>query len=137
MINSFALELFGLRQKERFDAVVSFVGHDRSGSFGLLAGHERTIACLDFGLAAFSTSDGRRRYIALPGAVLHFCSNELRLCTRRFLVGEDYRRVAASLDEEFRIEQDGLRHLRESLRRMERDMFRRIWEMGRAGEQLL
>lgn len=137
IVSTFALHLQSAVQYERFDAVASFTGRDGSGSFGILAGHERMIACLDFGLAAFGTAEGARHYLALPGGVLHFRDNELYLSTRRYLRDEDYRRVSVALQEEFRFEQESLREVRESLQRMEREMFRRLWEMGRGGERLL
>lgn len=136
-VSAFVLHLQSALQYERFDAVASFAGRDRSGGFGILAGHERMIACLDFGLAAFGTADGRRHYLALPGGVLYFRDNQLYLSARRYLRDEDYRRVSAALQEELRVEQESLRGVRQSLQRMEREMFRRLWEMGRGGERLL
>jgi len=73
----FTLSLNGARQSARIADVVSFVGEDASGSFGLQAGHERCMTSLVFGLARYRRADGVWRYLALPGALLYFVENEL------------------------------------------------------------
>ena len=53
LMNSFKLLIYDLSQQHEFDNVSSFVGRDSSGSFGLMAGHETFVTCLQPGLARF------------------------------------------------------------------------------------
>ena len=55
---------------KRIDGVVSFVGEDASGSFGILPGHARIMSILELGLARFRRADEPWQYLAMPGAVL-------------------------------------------------------------------
>lgn len=132
-MSGFILHLQAATQYERVDGVVSFVGADRSGAFGLLAGHERMITVLQFGLARFRMTDGVWQYLALPGGVLRFVEDELFINTRRYLRGPDYRRIADAIETQLLDEEAGLQAMKESLRRLEEEMFKRLWQMGRTG----
>jgi F-type H+-transporting ATPase subunit epsilon len=136
-VNTFVLHLQSAMRYERADDVVSFVAQDSSGKFGILAGHARMLACLDFGLARFRTLAGGWEYLALPGGVLYFVDNQLHLSTRRYLRDTDYERISAALQEQLRAEEEALSGLKESLRQMEQQMLKRLWELGRRGEHML
>jgi F-type H+-transporting ATPase subunit epsilon len=82
-VNTFAVQLLAADRGERVDGVASFVGEDASGSFGLMARHQRFMTVLAFGLARLTLADGSRRYLGLPGGLLYFVDNELRIFTRR------------------------------------------------------
>ncbi|MBI1195588.1 MAG: F0F1 ATP synthase subunit epsilon [Gammaproteobacteria bacterium] len=130
-MSGFIVHLQGATQYERLDNVVSFVGEDRSGSFGVLGGHCRLITTLVFGLARVRYADGRRDYLALPGAVASFDHNELTLSTRRYLRGDDCTRISQALREELAEEEQLLVEFKHSLEQMERAMMLRLWRMGR------
>lgn len=136
-MNAFTLHLQGAMQYERIEGVTSFVGRDASGSFGILAGHQRLVTSLSFGLARFRTADGNWQFLAMPGAVLYFVANELFVSTRRYVRDEDYTRVTHVLEEQLRVEEAGLQSIKDSLRRLEEEMFKRLWRLGRAGEAVL
>lgn len=136
-MNAFTLHVQGATQYERIEGVVSFVGQDVSGSFGILAGHQRLMTTLAFGLARFRTVDGTWQFLAMPGAVLYFVANELFVSTRRYVRDDDYTRVTHVLDEQLRAEETGLRSIKDSLRRLEEEMFKRLWRMGRGREAVL
>lgn len=89
------------------------------------------ITSLVVGLARFRGSEAVWSYVALPGAILRFEDNVLTLSTRRCLVGNDYTRISAALREQLLAEEQKLHAMKESLRRMEEEIFRRLWEMGR------
>jgi F-type H+-transporting ATPase subunit epsilon len=129
-MNAFPLHLQSATQYERRDDVHSFVAADDSGSFGLLARHERMMTVLGFGLARFRTADGAWHYVALPGGLAYFADGELFVCTRRYVLGEDYRRVAAAVEETLRAEERALGTLRLSVVRLEREMMRRLLRLG-------
>jgi F-type H+-transporting ATPase subunit epsilon len=132
-MNTFALNLHAATGGERFPKVHSFVGEDASGSFGIQAGHARFMTSLVFGLARFTGPDGNWRFLAMPGGLLYFKGNELTISTRRYLLDTDYTRISTALSEQLLAEEDTLHGIKESLRRMEEEMFRRLWEMRRGG----
>ena len=132
-MNTFRLTLCDATRRETFEEVISFVGEDTSGSFGILAGHARLMTALLFGLARFRRADGHWRYLAFPGALLYFVNDELSISTRRYLLDEDYGRISAALQEQLLAEEEDLRIMKESLHRMEEELLRRLWEMHRTG----
>lgn len=133
----FVLHLQSATQYERIEGVVSFVGEDSSGCFGILGGHERMVTILSFGLARFRTSDEVWHYLALPGAVLYFVEDQLYLSTRRYLRDTDYKRITSSLREQLLVEEERLRGLKESLRRLEEEMYKRLWKLKRSSRPFL
>jgi len=135
-MKAFVIHLQDAVQYERIEGVTSFVGRDSSGCFGILAGHQRLMTTLVFGLARFRVTSGTWQYLAVPGGVLYFVANELFVSTRRYVRDDDYTRVTHVLDEQLRAEEISLRSVKDSLRRLEEEMFKRLWRMGRSGEVL-
>lgn len=132
-MNTFTLELLAATEQQRIDGVVSFVGEDASGSFGLMAGHERSLTVLLFGLARFRCVDNGWQYLALPGGLLYFVDNHLQICTRHYLIDSDYERISMTLQQQLLAEERELHKIKEGLRRMEESVLRRLWELGRPG----
>lgn len=132
-MNAFTLVLQDATGSERIEGVTSLVGEDDSGSFGILANHARTVTTLVIGLARFRIGESAWEYLALPGAVLYFRDNVLTLNTRRYLRDSDYTRISAALRDELLAEEEALRTTKASLRRMEEEVLKRFWAMGREG----
>lgn len=126
-MSAMIVHLESATQYERFDDVVSFVGEDASGFFGVLPGHEPLLTCLEFGLARFRSAAGELHYVAVPGAVLRFARNELHLSARRYLRDLDYRRITGRVHEDLVAEEEKLADMKERLRRLEAEMLRRLW----------
>ena len=99
-MSGITLHLQDAMHSETLEQVTSFVGEDASGSFGLLAGHERFMTSLVFGLARFRVQGNAWEYLALPGALLYFVDDHLYLNTRRLLRDSDYERITAALEEQ-------------------------------------
>lgn len=118
-------------QYERIDGVASFVGEDATGQFGILASHERFITSLRPALARFRTAEDAWQYLALPGGALYFNRGELYISTGRYAKGGDYRQMRSTLRERIVAEEKGLQALRSSVRRLEHEMFRRLYELQR------
>jgi F-type H+-transporting ATPase subunit epsilon len=133
-MTGFVMHLQSATQYERVDDVTSFVGEDDSGSFGILAGHARAMTLLSFGLARFRIGSRAWQYLALPGGLAYFVDGQLYLSTRRYLRGPDYEELSAALRRELRAEEDALREVKQSMRKLEEEMFRRLWKIGRSGE---
>jgi F-type H+-transporting ATPase subunit epsilon len=111
--------------------VTSFVGGDKSGSFGLLPRHERFMTVLDFGLARVRCADDRWEYLGFPGGLLYLVDNECRISTRRYLRDTDVTRIAQALSREMLEEERALDETRHKLHRLEAEILKRLAELGR------
>jgi len=130
-VKAFTLKLQDATRSEKITGVTSFVGEDASGSFGILAGHARMMTSLIIGLARFRIGEDTWKYLAVPAAVLYFRENELTLSTRRYLLDDDYMRISQALQQQLLAEEDTLHAIKQSLRQMEKEALKRLWELGR------
>ena len=130
-MNAFVLHLQSATQYDAIDGVTSFVGEDETGSFGIQAGHARMMASLRFGLARYRCGEQPWQYLALPGALLYFVDNQLFINTRHYVRDDDYSRINSVLREQLRTEEAGLRRIKDSLRRMEEEMLKRMRDIQR------
>ena len=128
-MNTFRVQLLGTDRGEAIDGVASFVGEDASGSFGLMAHHQRFMTVLAFGLARLTLADGSRQYLGLPGGLLYFVDNELRISTRRYLMGTDAAAIASVLAKEMLAEEQALALTRQKLHRLEAKMLQRMAQL--------
>ncbi len=135
-MNTFILELNDLSQAQHFDVVSSFVGRDSSGSFGLRAGHETFVTCLQPGLARFQLDDKDWYYIAQPGAVLLFQDNRLKLATTQCIVSHDRETLLEQMEQQWQQVDQQLGDTQRTLRQMDQALARKIWEMTRSGSNL-
>jgi F-type H+-transporting ATPase subunit epsilon len=125
------LQLESPARCERIERIASFVGEDASGSFGILPGHESLLTVLDFGLSRFRRVDEPWKYVAAPGAVLLLRDGELHFATRRYLLGDDYETIRAALQAQISAEEGSVQAIKTSLRGLEQEMLKRLWEMAR------
>ena len=130
-MNTFSLHLLSATEQQEVEGVTSFVGEDASGSFGIQAGHCRTMTSLVFGLARFRCGDAGWQYLAVPGGLLYFVGKRLSICTRHYLMDQDYQRVSRLLQEQLMLEEQSLRETKTSLRRLEESVLQRLYEIGR------
>jgi F-type H+-transporting ATPase subunit epsilon len=133
-MNTFVMHLQSATQYECVERVISFGGEDESGSFGILAGHARMMTLLSFGLARFRVIDQDWEFLALPGGLAYFVNRQLYLSTRRYLRGKDYEHLSVALRQELLAEEEALREMKQSVRRLEEEMFRRLWKAKPGGE---
>lgn len=132
-MSTFALALLDNRGAERFDAVRQFIAADASGSFGVLAGHARMVAVLRYGLARFEDAQGRWRYLALPGGILHFADNRLTLTTVSYFLGERRDVLLDQLAAEMARADSEIAVAQATLTQIEQTLLRRLVELtGRA-----
>ena len=134
-MNGFVLKLLHATGSETIDDVISFVGEDASGSFGILAGHRRMMTILVTGLARFRTGRNDWHYLALPGALIYLNDGVLTIGTRRYLMDDDYMRISKALQEQLIAEEEELRVIREGVHRMEEEILKRLWKMGRGSPE--
>ena len=132
-MNGFTLDIQDATATRRIESVCSFIGEDASGSFGLRAAHARFMTTLNFGMARFRTCNGDWQYLAMPGGLLYFADGRLWIGTRRFLLDADYTRISGLLQEQLREEEQQLQDTKFSLRRMEEELLRRLWQLDQDG----
>ena len=130
-MKSFTLTLQDDSQTKVVEGVTSFVAEDSSGSFGILPGHTRMMTSLLMGLARFRCGEQPWQYIATPGALVYFQNDHLILMTRHFLIDSDYMRISTALEVQLLEEETQLLSQKQSLRHMEEEVLKRLWEMGR------
>jgi F-type H+-transporting ATPase subunit epsilon len=130
-MRALTLHLQDSTRYERIDGVLSFVGQDATGLFGILPGHERMLTSLTFGLARFRTTQDRWQYLALPKALLYCVDDQLYVSTRRYLRDEQYARIAEALERQLVTEEQALREIKMSLRHLQEQLFQRLWRLGR------
>jgi F-type H+-transporting ATPase subunit epsilon len=130
-MKSFVLHLQDATHYERIDQVASFVGQDDSGLFGILAGHARMMTVLAFGLARYRTTDDRWHFLAVPRGLLYCVDDNLYLSARRYIRDDDYAQISQALEDQLVTEETALRSIKDSLHRLEEEMFKRLWRMGR------
>lgn len=130
-MSGFVLHLQEATRSERIENIVAFVGEDDSGQFGIHPGHERFMTMHFFGLARFQAEQQPFEYLAVPGGLLYFVEGELFLCSRRLFRHPDYEEVARVLHQQLASEERGLHDFKKSLRRLEEEMLKRLWQMGR------
>lgn len=135
-MSTFTLHLQDATRYERVEGVTSFVGEDRTGGFGILAGHARMMTSLVFGLARFRLAGDEWQYLALPGGLLYFVQGALFVSTRRYLRDTDYTRISLMLERQLRAEEEQQRTVKESLQRLEQEMLRRLGKSDAWAESL-
>ncbi len=131
-MKSFVLHLQDISQYRRVEDAVSFVGTDADGSFGVLAGHERMMTVLAWGLARYRTAEGAWHYLVLPGGLLYGVQGELFLATRRFYQDDNAERIMSQYESQLRSEEAALRTLKQQIQALEREMLKRLWRMESA-----
>ena len=132
-MKSFTLSLQDATHVKEYTGVSSFVGEDDSGSFGILPDHARLMTSLVMGLSRFRFDKQDWLYIATPGALAYFQNNNLILTTRHFLIDADYVRISTALEKQLLKEELYLNAQKRSLRHMEEEVLKRLWEFGRIG----
>lgn len=130
-MNGFVIELAGAAEQRRIEGAASFMGEDESGGFGIMAGHERFITVLSFGLARFRVNEQPWQYLATTGGALYFDGENLRIATRRFLVDSDPDAISRALEQQLAGEEQESAAIRESLRKIEQNLLRRLMWLGR------
>jgi F-type H+-transporting ATPase subunit epsilon len=127
LVRKFAIELSSQERYERIEDAVSFVGADRSGSFGILGGREPLATTLSWGLCWFRAAGANLpQYVAVPGAVLYFAQDVLHICGRLYLRDDDPQRIIRRLTDEMRAEEESSQSMHALLRDLDRELMQRL-----------
>lgn len=130
-MKSFILYLQSSTQYEEINDIVSFIGEDSSGRFGIMANHSRMMTCLKFGLSWFRHEDNTEEYLAVPGGVIYFNENKLFVNTRHYFRSKNYEIITSAIENELIQEEENIRSVKESLHRLDEEILKHLWELGR------
>ena len=130
-MKTFTLLIQDATHAEKIDGLSSFVGEDKSGSFGILADHARFMTTLVMGLARYRIGNKPWQYLAQPGAVLYFKNNLLTISTRHYFRDENYMHISNDLQQKLLAEEEALHSVKHSLQHMEKEVLKHMWELHR------
>ncbi len=130
-MKTFTLLIQDATHAEKIDGLSSFVGEDKSGSFGILADHARFMTTLLMGLARYRIGNKPWQYLAQPGAVLYFKNNLLTISTRHYFRDENYMHISNDLQQKLLAEEEELHSVKHSLQHMEKEVLKHMWELHR------
>jgi F-type H+-transporting ATPase subunit epsilon len=133
-VRTFRLDLMSMTRSESIPDVVRFTGRDAAGSFGILANAYRRMTVLVFGLAHFQDAAGKIEYLALPGGLLYFAGNVLRIATTNFVRSPGLEEISRALDRQLRQEESELHEIKQSLHRLDEEILKRMYELTRSPE---
>jgi F-type H+-transporting ATPase subunit epsilon len=133
-MKTFRLQLMSMTRSEVIPDVIRFTGRDAAGSFGILANASRRMTVLVFGLAHFLNASEETEYLALPGGLLYFSNNELRVATTNFVRSSSLEEISSVLDLQLREQESELRDIKQSLHRLDEEILKRMYELTRSPE---
>lgn len=114
---------------EEMDDVVLIAAHDGSGGFSILPGHIPFMTMLDSGLVRIRHQDGREDYLGQPGGLLEVTRDAVSITTRRLFRERDAAALEQQMQVNLELEESRLRATRATLKHMEDEVLRRIFEM--------
>lgn len=129
--STFRMRLISPVKSDEIDGVVSFTARDASGSFGILAHAFRRLTALSFGVASFRVSGGTMGYLALPGGVLYFSENVLKIATTSFVRSSNFNEIADALEKKMRAEEEGIHEIKRSLHQLDEEIVKRLAQFSR------
>lgn len=134
-MKTFPMHLISATRSESIPDVVQFTGQDASGSFGIMANAFRRITTLAYGLAHFRRLSGEVEYLAMPGGLLYFLDNQLRIATTQYVRAAGLSEVTEALDRELRREGEAMRDIRQSMRNLDEQVMKKLFELRQAARR--
>ncbi len=111
--------------------IVALSAEDASGSFTLLPGHMALLTILAPGLVRLRYESGALEFVGQPGSLLRVEAGKTTVTTRRLFRGEDAEAVLELMRRQLADEESRLLSTRATLKHMEDEVLRRIFEMDR------
>lgn len=126
---AFNVHLLSNTQKEVLTQVVSFVGRDTSGKFGILAYHTKMMACLAYGLAQLRYETNEMEYLAIPSGLLYFINNELYITTHHYIRSKNYTDIVMALEQRLLYEEKKVQSIKNSIHQLDKEMLKSLLEL--------
>ncbi len=108
------------------------IAEAENGYFCLLPKHIDFVAALVPGILSFE-HDGEEEFLAIDEGILVKCSSLVRVSTRRAVRSKDLGTLKQTLEEEFRILDEGEKKTRSILAKLELDFARRFLKLREYG----
>lgn len=136
---SIRLALLDGRSSTHIDQVTSLIAQDASGQFGILPGHQALVTVLEPGLFRYRTASGADwSYGASAGGLLS-CERQadltqVRIVSRRFLLGDEPEALQALLDDLLNSERTLRMSTRDSVGQLDQAFYKRMQELAQMGQ---
>lgn len=125
-MKAFVVHLQSPSSYERLNGVRSFICSDDSGSFGILAGHERLMTVLSPGIASLQMVSGEQLFIGLPESFLYVLNDEIFISTRKYVKETNYFNLARSLQAKLHEEEQLKIEMRQTIKKMEEALIKQL-----------
>lgn len=129
---SIALEILVPERTVFAGDVVSLEAADATGRFGLRTGREPFVTVLEPCVLIFVAADGRERYAAVDGGVLHLEANRASLATREAVLADRLQDVADRVSHELAGRRTREHSARSEFAELQATL---VKELGRLGER--
>ncbi len=127
------------RSATRLDQVMSLIAQDASGQFGILPGHADLVTVLEPGLFRYRTSQGPGWQHGASAGGLLLCergasSTQVRMVSRRFLLGEEPESLQHQLDDLLASERTLRMSTRDSVAQLDQALYQRMQQLAQTGQ---
>lgn len=136
---SITLTLLDGRSSTRIEQVTSLVAQDASGQFGILPGHVALVTVLEPGLFRYRTgTDQTWSYGASAGGLLHCVpdggTTQVRIVSRRFLLGDEPETLQAQLDDMLANERTLRLSTRDNVGQLDQAFYKRMQQLAQMAQ---
>lgn len=137
--SSITLILLDGRASTPLARVTSLIAQDASGQFGILPGHVDLVTVLEPGLFRYRTASGTAwSYGASSGGLL-YCERaagltQVRIVSRRFLLGDEPEALQTQLDDILRDERTLCISTRDSVAQLDQAFYKRMQQLAQMGQ---
>lgn len=132
-MKTFSLHLESPSRYEKINDVASCVGLDATGTFGILANHERMMTILLPGTLRIRKGDGSQLFIGTAGGVLYFVKGELFISTNRYVTDANYEELSRQIRNQIEAETEDILARRQTIHQMEEELLRQLLRPERVG----
>ncbi|MBW2644894.1 MAG: ATP synthase F1 subunit epsilon [Deltaproteobacteria bacterium] len=129
----FPIKIFTPAQTILDEEILSLIAEDRSGYFGIEAGHINLLTVLTPTILKYKNRDGKEQYVAVNGGILKVENSSVTIAAREAVAGEDMARLEEILSLEMAKEDADERMTRVSLERIGIMMMRNFLSFERVG----
>ena len=125
------LRLISPTRLEQIDEIVSFVGRDASGSFGILANAFRRITALSFGVATLRKRTDQLNTWLFPGGFFISWRMSSGLQPPALFAARRWKKSLRRWIGIVRMEEENIREIKQSLHHLDEEILRRLSTIGR------
>lgn len=133
------LTLLDGRSSIRVERVTSLIAQDASGQLGILPGHVALVTVLESGLFRYRTADKPIWFYGACAGGLLYCERntgltQVRIVSRRFLLGDEPEVLQTQLDELLANERTLRMSTRDSVGQLDQALYKRMQQLAQTGQ---